>query len=169
MSEMIIKPATRQGPKRVVVPLNKGHVVFVDEADAPEIRASRWRSEYICKTWYAVRNEGRKKIYMHRQLLGFPACRVDHKDGNGLNNARNNLRRSTPSQNCANARKKSNGSDFLGVSFDASRQQWRAQIKVMYQAKFLGRFSTQEEAARAYDVAAVKYFGEFAKLNFPNL
>jgi hypothetical protein len=107
------------------------------------------------------------RIYLHRFILGItdPKIRVDHQDGDGLNCRRSNIRVSTPSLNTANAGKRPGSNPYKGVLKRGSR--WIARIKVNYTSRHLGTFDTPEEAARAYDRAAVETFGEFARLNFP--
>jgi hypothetical protein len=163
MNDLAIKKASRNTVK---IPLTRGKFAMIDLFDALDLSRYKWYADFIGRCWYAVRTEKRRKIYMHRQILGFPACRVDHQDRNTLNNRRNNLRHSTPSQNCANAGKKNYTSEFHGVGWDKSRNKWRAQIKVMYKNHFLGRFDSEIQAAKAYDSAARKYFKEFSNPNF---
>lgn len=92
---------------------------------------------------------------------------VDHKDHNSLNNCKYNLRAATKSQNLQNSRKlnKSAASKFKGVSLAGSN--YRARITLNSKTIELGCYFTEEGAAKAYDTAALKYFGEFANLNFP--
>jgi hypothetical protein len=87
---------------------------------------------------------------------------------NGLDNRRSNLRPATPSQNSGNARRPSdNTSGFKGVTFYGRTGRWRAYIGGHLRQRHLGYFRTAEEAARAYDEAAIDTWGEFAHLNFP--
>lgn len=118
-------------------------------------------------TWYAHFERGRvyatsKHVKMHSLILDVPM--VDHKNGDTLDNRRCNLRSATSSQN--NRRRKSKGSSsFKGVSWDAKNLKWRASICVGREIN-LGRFLSEEDAAQAYDQAALKHFGEYARCNF---
>jgi hypothetical protein len=96
------------------------------------------------------------------------AGRFDHKDGNGLNNTRSNLRPCTQGQNNMNQRKRKNAtSRFKGVTWSAADEKWKACITANHVQHHLGYFCDEEEAARAYDKAARSLHGEFARLNFP--
>lgn len=131
-------------------------------------------SWYFAKPSYAARGisikfDGRwisRHIYMHHEVLGLgPDARVDHKDGNGLNNRRSNLRPALQQQNMMNRPALSNNrSGYKGVT--AQRGKWRAAIALDGKQAFLGYFPTPEAAAHAYDQAAVVMFGEFARFNF---
>lgn len=108
-------------------------------------------------------------ILMHREILGLIAGSPDgdHRDGDGLNNRRNNLRVVTKSQNQMNQQKIRGNSRFKGVCWDKSRGKWLATIRFERKSYNLGRFNNESDAACAYDKKAQELFGEFARLNFP--
>ena len=92
---------------------------------------------------------------------------VDHIDGDRSNNRIDNLRCVTHAQNMANsAPARGSSSKYLGVYYDCSRALWAAEITKDYRKKYIGRYKTQEEAALAYDEAAIKIHGRYARLNF---
>ena len=106
-----------------------------------------------------------RKVYLHRLVVDAPTgVVVDHINQNRLDNRKSNLRFCSIKENVRN-QKVHVGRRFKGVSH--SRHHWRAYITVDYKAKHLGVFATQEEAARAYDRAAMQMHGAFACLNFP--
>jgi hypothetical protein len=106
---------------------------------------------------------------MHRQIMQPPkGMLVDHADGNKANNCRLNLRICTRQENQRNTAKHGGTtSRFKGVSFDRRLRKWGAAIQAGGKRIWLGYFTDEAEAARAYDRAAVELFGEFARLNFP--
>lgn len=120
-------------------------------------------------------NGVRKTIVLHQEIMARLSTEtgelIDHKDTNRLNNRRDNLRWSTRSKNMQNTnpnktyKKREKASRFKGVS--KRREAWRMTIKLPDGTKIDERHETEEAAARAYDSYASKYFGEFARLNFP--
>lgn len=111
-----------------------------------------------------------KTILFHRELLLVDSSKllVDHINGNGLDNRLENLRLVDHSKNAINSRKlKKAGSIYKGVYKQKGCINWNARIQHKGVRKDLGYFASEKEAAIAYDTAAKLYFGEFAKLNFP--
>jgi hypothetical protein len=105
---------------------------------------------------------------MHREILSAsPDLHVDHINHNGLDNRRNNLRLATRSQNLANQKPRHTSihSRFKGVTKDISRDRWLTRLVCKNKVVFQGRYDTELEAAKAYDEAAVKFFGDYALTN----
>lgn len=154
-----------------VIPLPSGEKVFVDDEDYGFVSRFKWRmsGKYAATTSGIHYNDSSKRntVYMHRLVLLAPASlQVDHIDGNKLNNKKSNLRVCTATQNRGNTPYQTNNtSGFKGVTYDKARRQWKAQISYKKVAKGLGRFNKKEDAARAYNQAAKKYYGIFAWLN----
>jgi len=155
------------------IKLTKGQWALVDDRDYALVSQFTWRASFKGKNIYAVRHvweEGKDHSEtMHRFILGVadPKVEVDHKDHNGLNNRRYNLRKATKQQNAANRLRGVVGtaSPHRGVSWHKPRGKFRAYIKVNQRFLHLGLFSSELDAAKAYNDAAVKFFGEFALLN----
>jgi hypothetical protein len=152
------------------IPLVNGRgFALVDDADLPLVGAYRWCRLELRHTSYALTWTGskpnRRCIYMHILLMGQPG--IDHRDRNGLNNQRSNLRPATQSQNNANQRSREGVSTYRGVVWCKQTSRWRAQIKANGRYQHLGRFDREDDAARAYDVAALAAWGEFATPNLP--
>jgi hypothetical protein len=156
---------------------DKGWFALVDDEDYVWLSQYRWNANVRKGQTYAYRwveRVGDKLILrsMHREIMGaVPGQVVDHRNRNGLDNRLENLRFCTNGQNAANGKKHRNGitSRFKGVAWDHDRDRWRAKIRVNGKTIHLGRFTDEVSAATAYDVGARKYFGEFARLNFPPL
>lgn len=138
---------------------------IVDDEDYLLLNQWHWS---LSNKGYAYRKENRvKSILLHRVVTSCPGdLIVDHINHNKLDNRRKNLRVCTQKENVRNRRALPHSSRYKGVYRDAIRNLWVAKIKVNYQGRFLGRFNNEIEAAKAYDEAAKKYFGEFSKLNF---
>lgn len=145
----------------VRIPLGQGLFAILDEPDAGRAAALDWGPLRGRKTVYARSGN----VLLHRFVMQpEQGMVVDHIDGDGLNNARSNLRVCTPMQNHANARKHTNSSSYFKGVY-RHRRRWRAQIIVDKERVALGSFETQTRAAMAYDKAARFYFGQFAMTN----
>ncbi len=151
------------------IKLTKGRYAIVDPEDYQKLSQDDWQLfETENKKCYAARIEGIKIEYMHRQIMNAPkGSIVDHRDHEGLNNTRDNLRFATRSQNSCNRKRLNYGSSkYRGVCRGNECNKWRAYISFNGQRKYLGYFENEEDAAKAYDEAAKIYHGEFAVLNF---
>lgn len=146
------------------VTLTKGYTSVIDAADVSLVEGYNWTAlETKTDVVYACRGNGKKVIYMHREILNPPDDKVvDHKDRDGLNNRRNNLRECSKTENAYNVKKhKDNSSGYKGVTWDKSRGKWKSQLSLSGKNTFLGRFDTPEEAFRVYCEANEKYHKEF--------
>ena len=154
--------------------LGEDEWTIVEPADYYRLKNYNWYLGGNGKEFYAFRNikigPGKTKMVgMHREIMNHPAhLLVDHRNNDGLDNRRDNLRLATFSQNNINCRrnKSKSSSRFVGVTFDKRKMQWRVRISVNRKRIFLGYFDSEIDAAKAYDEAAKKYYGEFARLNF---
>jgi len=160
------------------IPLTQGKAAIVDDEDFDRLSLHKWhaiKGRGRLYTYYAIRNakvNGRDTIIqMHREILGLstggPGI-VDHKDGNGLHNSKNNIRLATYSTNNYNCKMKcSNTSGYRGVSWYERYGKWWAYINVNGKRIFCGYYSNKMDAVIARDKAAVRFYGKDAILNFP--
>jgi hypothetical protein len=149
-----------------------GIVATVDADDYALVSRHVWRPlitkrGIYAQTWIG-KGSDRRCITMHRLILGTAAGeKVDHRDGNGLNNRRSNLRPATTSQNAQNARRHRDGaSGYKGVYWSKGARKWMAKLVCDGKQIHLGYHADKEAAARAYDRGARLHFGEFARCNF---
>lgn len=151
------------------IPLTQGYHALVDAADYAELAQYNWHVLKIRKKLvYAVRGDysglKRKTVYMHRQISGARPDQVtDHRSGDTLDNRRCNLRACTQKQNSRNRIAVVSSSGFKGVQLMSGS--WYANITTEQRRIWIGPHRTPEDAARAYDAAAIKHFGEFAATN----
>lgn len=147
-------------------------VARIDIGDIGKVSPFYWRRlrrNNSDRPGYAVAktyvNGQRILIYMHRLLIDAPkGMEVDHIDGDGLNNTRENLRLATRQQNLANTRiSRTNKSGYKGVSWDSVRNKWTAHIEINGRSINLGRFSEIQDAVAAYQSSAKNLFGQFAR------
>lgn len=149
------------------IKLTRGKVAIVDDEDYPQLSKLKWTfAQAGTKSGYAMHyyREGAKvkAIIMHRLVMGAMCGEIlDHKNGNGLDNRKENLRFCTAGENARNKRPRDG--KYKGVT--ASGKKWAAQITYKRTHFYLGTFDTPEAAALAYNKAAKKHHGKFAHLN----
>jgi len=145
-----------------------GKSAKVNDADYKKLSELKWNFDGK----YAVRPNG---VYMHRVVMGLPRKKennleVDHINGDQLDNRKKNLRVCNHQQNRANSKLQANNtSGFKGVHLSNEtyrKKKWVVEFKLNGQKIYLGRYLTKEEAAKAYNKAAIKFYGEFARLNY---
>jgi hypothetical protein len=161
----------------VKIPLTKGYEAIVDDVDA-DLAELKWSAHTPQRrTVYAVRSSyklGKKReIKLHRVILSrmlgrelLPGEQVDHRDGDGLNNTRENLRLATSAENQRNAKKRRDTSSrFKGVSWNERRGKWLAYTQVDGKPLHLGYYVSENHAARARDIAVLAAYGSYSRLN----
>ena len=147
--------------------LDRG-LIIVDKEDLPLVVRKPWSISFISGKPYAFTHINQKTITLHKVLIQDSTGKeVDHIDRNPLNNVRSNLRLCSRTQNQQNRGVfKNNKCGYKGVYFDSRKQRWRARITVNKRRISLGSYESKEEAAKAYDAAAITHFKEFAAPNF---
>lgn len=160
------------------IPLTQGQHALVDDADFDNVDQFKWYAKKATngRTFYAARQirisrRGKQQtVMMHQFLLAAkPGDKVDHRDGDGLNNLRRNIRLCSHIQNMQGFRRKKIGaaSQYVGVYWHNQSEKWMVQVKIDGQNQHVGMFDSEVEAARAYDAAALTRNPQFCNLNFP--
>ncbi|WP_346866645.1 MULTISPECIES: HNH endonuclease [unclassified Clostridium] len=153
------------------IKITQGKTVLVSDEDFQNISQFKWA--YSASTGYAVR-KGRKilqeprTVHMHRFIMGASSkVQIDHINGNKLDNRRLNLRIASIQKNAFNRKKPKVicTSKYKGVLKRKNSNRWEARIKFNNKSIHLGRFINEVDAAKAYNRAALYYFGEFARCN----
>jgi len=152
---------------------NKNLFAQVDDSDFEFLNSFMWYGQpQLTGKYYAVRqslleNGKQRTVRMHMVIMNTPKGKhTDHKDGDGLNNQRNNLRICTPGQNQMNKIGSKNvTSKYKGVWYCKNKKGWMVAIRAYNKRMPIGRFKTEENAAIAYNIFAEKYHGEFANYN----
>ncbi len=162
-----IAAALAEGAK--LIPLTQGKFTIVDGEDYERLSKYKWHVINAPRTSYAGRHVKGRVVRMHRQILNGPGhLFVDHRDNNGLNNRRSNLRPCTNTENTRNRRGVRNTSSrYKGVYWSKYHNKFKACINADGKRYHLGHFKSEIAAAKAYDKKAIELFGEFAFLNFP--
>ncbi len=157
----------------VEIPLTRGYSTKVDKEDLYRVSNIAWTAQITIKKTGHTRIHAKgyidgREIRLHRFLLNITDSKVlvDHINGDALDNRKCNLRTASMSENNRNRRTNTKHlTGFKGIHKKGSR--WRAIISSSGKSIFLGSFEELESAIRAYDMAAIRYFGEFAYTNFP--
>lgn len=149
------------------IPLTQGKFAVVDDADYEWLNQWKWYALKSRNTYYACRRIGSKKIYLHRIIMDTPpGMEADHRDHNGLNCVRTNMRNCTHAENLRNQLSGKGGtSKYKGVYWHWAARKWMARICHNGRLIYLGYYESEEAAARAYNKKAEELFGEFACLN----
>lgn len=159
------------------IKLSQGKVAIVDDEDYELVSQYKWYANFnkYTQTYYAKHNyflSGKYKyLHMHRLILGCSEgdkLIVHHKDHDSLNNTKENLKICSVQENCRHQYKlktKKTSSKYKGVYWKKSLNKWVSQIRIGDKRKHLGCFTSEIEAAKAYNDAALKHFAEFALIN----
>ena len=170
-------PISKVGQMSKQIPLrNSSLTVLVDDEDYDWLAQFSWyphrrcvRSRFGRNEFYAARSSAKGVVLMHREIMQTPTgMKTDHRNNNGLDNQRHNLRIANSSQNGTNTRPRVNATGYRGVyNTPKAHKPFIAQIMFNRKQVYLGHHETALAGALAYDEAAKQYHGEFATLNFP--
>jgi hypothetical protein len=160
-----------------LIPLTQGFSTMVDDEYYEELNKHKWYAHRHNNAFYAQRNQkrgeyshrrSRKTIFMHHAIMGDKkiGIDIDHINHNTLDNRKENLRLCTHAENRRNSMSVIGTSRYKGVCWHKKKRVWLAQISYNNRTEFLGHYSIEIDAARAYDNKAKELFGEFANINF---
>jgi hypothetical protein len=170
---LLIYRLLRYGYSYRKIYLSEGEWTIVDSIDYYRFNSFKWYLSGNKSNFYALRSVKTgpmqtKIVSLHREIMNPPdGLIVDHGNNDGLDNRRANLKTRTQSDNMQNRKKKKNASSrFVGVYLEKRTGRWAARIQQHRKQIWLGCFDNEIDAAKTYDKAAKKYYGEFARLNF---
>lgn len=150
----------------------KGMFALVDEDDYERVNQLKWYPDKGNLTKYAGTftfiNGKPVHVALHRLIMGLSkgdGKEIDHINGNGLDNRKQNLRVCTRGENLRNSKFRKGSSSHRGVHLHKGSKKWYAQIRFDNKKHYLGSFDCEIEAAEAYNNAAKEHHGEFATLN----
>ena len=154
------------------IELTQGKIALIDDEDFDDLKRFKWQANKAGNAFYATRTVrfgacNKFHLQMHKAILEAPdGMDIDHINHNGLDNRKENLRVCSHAQNCQNQKLHRNSmSGHKGVTWNKRDENWRARIMINGIAKHLGIHVSKEEAAQAYNRAAIKLHGEFALTN----
>lgn len=155
--------------KIIQIPLTRGVAALINEEDFELVSSYKWYARKTLNGFYATCSSI-KRLHMHRLIMGVEIGEpifIDHKNMNGLDNTRSNLRLATHTQNmCNRGSYKNRSSLFKGVYWNKEKQRWTCQISIpLGKTIHVGHFLTETEAALAYNIKAIELHGEFAFQN----
>lgn len=152
------------------IPLSQGRFTLVDDSDYDWLNQWKWHYKTCGYAARSVTVNGQsKKIYMHRQIMNAQTGQVvDHCNGDGLDNRRNNLRIVTVAQNVRNRRPVKNHNSYKGIYWHKGNKKWHARIQFEGRRFELGYYHDADMAARAYDAASRRLHGRYGRCNFPD-
>ena len=155
-------------------------VMFDNGKRSSEHKCNNWNSRYAGTRAFNVPSRGylvgyvnKVRFFSHRVIWAlhagqWPQQFIDHINHDGRDNRIANLREASHQQNMSNSKSRKNStSNFVGVSWDGQRDKWSAQISADGDHTHLGRFGSEHDAAKAYDIAALRLYGKYANPNFP--
>jgi hypothetical protein len=178
IERILVRPALwyrkrRYGFEFRRIPLTMGLYAIVDPEVYYKLSKYEWFAVPSGETYYAMRNDFVKQkyapVWMHKEILKVrKGLVVDHRNGNGLDNRAANLRGITTAQNKLNCGKHAKASSkYKGVCRHKGNGRWMVTISKNKRRTFLGYYDEEIDAAKAYDKAARRYHGAYARLNFP--
>ena len=159
-----------------LIPLTQGYFAQVDDEDYEQLIKLKWsvKIDYrkhgtVCYARHTKVQMGKRvSIYMHRLIMEITDSKIftDHKNGDGLDNRKINLRKCTNRQNLYNTNAITGSkSQYKGISWSKEKRKWMSKMMINGKNKSIGSFDNELDAAICYDKIAIKIHGEFIKLN----